>query len=64
MDIFGSKATFDFPKATIAVMDSVRVCSSENEGTVLDYFAGSGTTSHAVISLNREDEGERKFILV
>lgn len=64
MDIFGSKATFDFPKATIAVMDSVRVCSSENEGTVLDYFAGSGTTGHAVISLNREDEGERKFILV
>ena len=64
MDIFGSKATFDFPKATTAVMDSVRVCSSENDGTVLDYFAGSGTTGHAVISLNREDEGERKFILV
>ena len=64
VDIFGSKATFDFPKATAAVMDSVRVCSSENDGTVLDYFAGSGTTGHAVISLNREDEGERKFILI
>ena len=31
---------------------------------VLDYFAGSGTTGHAVINLNREDGGERKFILV
>ena len=31
---------------------------------VLDYFAGSGTTGHAVINLNREDDGERKFILV
>ena len=33
-------------------------------GTVLDYFAGSGTTGHAVINLNREDGGQRKFILV
>ncbi len=33
-------------------------------GTVLDFFAGSGTTGHAVINLNREDGGERKFILV
>jgi len=31
---------------------------------VLDYFAGSGTTGHAVINLNREDGGRRKFILV
>lgn len=35
-----------------------------NHGTVLDYFAGSGTTGHAVINLNREDGGQRKFILV
>lgn len=34
------------------------------EGLIFDYFAGSGTTGHAVINLNREDGGERKFILV
>ena len=36
----------------------------EVELFVLDYFAGSGTTAHAVMNLNREDQGERKFILV
>ncbi len=36
----------------------------EGEGVVLDYFAGSGTTGHAIINLNREDGGRRKFILV
>ena len=37
---------------------------SDSLGIVLDYFAGSGTTGHAVINLNREDDGQRKFILV
>ena len=64
VDLFGSTDAFDFPKATAAVMDSVRVCFPGTNGIVLDYFAGSGTTGHAVINLNREDGGERKFILV
>jgi adenine-specific DNA-methyltransferase len=34
------------------------------EGLIIDFFAGSGTTAHAVINLNREDEGDRKFVLV
>jgi adenine-specific DNA-methyltransferase len=38
--------------------------SNSKEGTILDYFAGSGTTGHAVIALNREDKGKRKYILV
>jgi adenine-specific DNA-methyltransferase len=38
--------------------------TSENTEIILDYFAGSGTTGHAVINLNREDGGRRKFILV
>ncbi len=38
--------------------------AAESGDTVLDYFAGSGTTGHAVINLNREDGGQRKFILV
>ena len=37
---------------------------SEDKGLVLDFFAGSGTTAHAVINLNREDGGERKYLLV
>ncbi len=36
----------------------------DNNHTILDYFAGSGTTGHAVINLNREDNGKRKYILV
>ena len=34
------------------------------DGYILDFFAGSGTTGHAVINLNREDSGKRKYILV
>ena len=37
---------------------------TEEQALILDYFAGSGTTGHAVINLNREDEGQRKYILV
>ena len=40
------------------------ICNFDGSGTVLDYFAGSGTTGHAVITLNREDEGRRKYMLV
>ena len=62
--LFGSEDVFDFPKAPLAIIDSIRVCHSGNDGVILDYFAGSGTTGHAVINLNREDGGQRKFILV
>jgi adenine-specific DNA-methyltransferase len=44
-------------------MDSIFAVSGA-EALVMDYFAGSGTTGHAVINLNREDGGRRKFILV
>ena len=62
-DMFG-QSSFDFAKAVGLVEDCVRASHSEAESLVLDYFAGSGTTGHAVINLNREDGGERKFILV
>ena len=56
---------FDFPKSVALVEDSLRASGGGEQGSqILDYFAGSGTTGHAVINLNREDEGERKFILV
>ena len=38
--------------------------TSEGKGTILDFFAGSGTTGHAVLNLNKADNGNRKFILV
>ncbi len=56
---------FTFPKSIFTVRDSIDAAlGNKTEGYVLDYFAGSGTTGHAVINLNREDGGRRKFILV
>ncbi|MEG9500073.1 site-specific DNA-methyltransferase [Mannheimia indoligenes] len=57
------KSLFSFPKSIFAVSDSIKIVS-EKHSLILDYFAGSGTTAHAVINLNREDGGNRKFILV
>ncbi len=54
---------FDYPKSLYQVQDSIHISSSK-DSTILDYFAGSGTTAHAVINLNREDNGKRKYILV
>jgi len=63
--LFSARNEFSFPKAIGAVEDSVRIMlGSDRKGLVLDYFAGSGTTGHAVVNLNREDGGERKYILV
>ena len=64
-DILGISGGFAFPKSVHAVRDAIfTVTDGHAHETVCDYFAGSGTTGHAVINLNREDAGERKFILV
>jgi adenine-specific DNA-methyltransferase len=63
-NIIGESQVFSFPKSIYAVEKSLRVCSVHENQNVLDYFAGSGTTGHAVINLNREDGEKRKFILV
>jgi adenine-specific DNA-methyltransferase len=58
------KDSFSFPKSIYAVIDSLKAASNENKNiTVLDFFAGSGTTGHAVLELNKQDGGNRKFIL-
>ena len=54
---------FDYPKSIYAVEDCLRVSGCNREAIVLDYFGGSGTTSHAVINLNKIDDGQRKYIL-
>ena len=59
------KVPFSYPKSIFNVMDCINGgMSGEKQGFILDYFAGSGTTGHAIINLNREDEGNRKYILV
>ena len=53
-----------YPKATALISDLLRVGTTGPNDIVLDSFAGSGTTAHAVLTLNKEDGGNRKFILV
>jgi adenine-specific DNA-methyltransferase len=63
-NLFGS-CPFSYPKSIHAVVDSIYVAgASEPNALVLDYFGGSGTTAEAVIRLNRENGGHRKYILV
>ena len=62
-DFFGENP-FSFPKAVGLVEDSIRSAGGDGDFCIIDYFAGSGTTGHAVINLNREDGARRRFILV
>jgi adenine-specific DNA-methyltransferase len=56
---------FTYPKSLWSVFDTVKAVCEEHKGAlVLDFYAGSGTTAHAVMELNAQDEGQRQFILV
>lgn len=59
--IFG-RAVFDYPKP-ISLISLLLQMHQNQSAVVLDFFAGSGTTGHAVMQLNKEDGGKRKFIL-
>jgi adenine-specific DNA-methyltransferase len=61
-NIFG-KNIFDYPKPPSLIKFFIKLMSNK-DSTILDSFAGSGTTAHAVLNLNKEDGGNRKFILV
>lgn len=63
-DMFNVAVPFDFPKALGAVVDSIKIGCPDPDGIVLDYFGGSGTTAHAVISIQRSESEVRKYILV
>lgn len=63
MKLFGREEAFLTAKPPALLERIVRIATSARN-VVLDYFAGSGTTGHAAINLNREDGGRRKFILV
>lgn len=61
--LFGNEKVFDFPKPISFIIDLLRYATTSND-LILDFFAGSGTTADAVMQLNAEDEGNRRFILV
>jgi len=59
------ESNFSFPKSLWNVYDAIyAVVQDDKEAIVLDYHAGSGTTGHAVLNLNEEDNGNRKFVLI
>ncbi|WP_439481936.1 site-specific DNA-methyltransferase [Cyclobacterium plantarum] len=61
--IFGKKAFFETPKPIDLINLIIHIASDKNS-IILDSFAGSGTTAHTVLNLNKQDAGNRKFILV
>ena len=61
--LFDTKKVFDFPKP-IGVLTKCISIGANKDSIILDFFSGSATTAHAVMKLNSEDEGERKFIMV
>ncbi len=61
--LLGDRTAFSTPKPVKLIKEFVRA-ASEKDSIVLDFFAGSGTTGHAVMDLNKEDGGSRKFILI
>lgn len=60
--MFG-RAVFEFPKSMEMMKQLISLCAKESD-VILDFFSGSATTAHAVMKLNAEDGGHRKFILV
>ena len=63
-ELFGDNKIFPFPKPVELVKHFLKYVWQDKEAIVLDFFAGSCTTAQAVLELNREDGGHRKFILV
>lgn len=62
---FGKKSVFAYPKSNSLMKMLIDSITYDNKDcTVLDFFAGSGTTAQAILELNSEDNGNRKFILV
>ena len=61
--LFGDKAIFDYPKSVDLIKKGLSLYSA-TDSIILDFFSGSATTAHAVMKLNAEDGGNRKFIMV
>lgn len=63
LNIFGGKTTFDTPKPT-RLLQFILTIATNKDSIILDSFAGSGTTAHAVLNMNKADGGNRKFICI
>ena len=61
--LFDGQNLFSYPKSLYTLLDILKLTMNEDD-IVLDFFAGSGTTGHAVFELNKQDGGKRQFILV
>ena len=61
--LFDGKAVFDYPKS-VELLKRCCLLYSDQTSIILDFFSGSATTAHAVMQLNAEDGGNRKFIMV
>ncbi len=61
--IFGTTTLFSNPKPSVLIQKIIQINSNKNS-LILDSFAGSGTTAHAVLNLNKQDGGNRKFICI
>ena len=55
---------FSYPKSVEFIQEIINHTTNDNHDIILDFFAGSGTTAHAVMAQNAIDGGNRKFILV
>ena len=64
MNLFDGKKLFDYPKSIDFIQKLCRYGDPQSKGYILDFFSGSATTAHAVMQLNAEDGGHRKFIMV
>ena len=66
-NLLNDKRIFDFPKPVNLILSLIKLNINGNDGkndVILDFFSGSATTAHAVMQLNAEDGGNRKFIMV
>ena len=64
MKLFDGQVFFDTPKPTSLLMKLIDLANTKDNDIILDFFSGSATTAHAVMQLNAEDGGHRKFIMV
>lgn len=63
-ELFGMKNIFSNPKPIELIEAMLKISNSQNNDICLDFFSGSATTAHAVMQLNAEDGGNRKFIMI
>lgn len=64
LELIFEKRFFDYPKPSILIKELVNQATQNSNSIILDFFSGSATTAHAVMQLNAEDGGNRKYIMV